>query len=95
MQRQQAIAERDAELFDFAGAVLAGRTVDNVLERLAGGEPFGASLAEGGGEVPFEPERHSQFLGIVPIAAAHDPQHSQARFAVTARSDSWHGGNVP
>jgi hypothetical protein len=83
--------DRDPEFFDFAGAVLTRRPMDDVLEGLAGDEPVGAAFTEGGGKIPLEPERHRQFLGIVPIAAAHDPQHPQTRFAVAARSDSGHG----
>ena len=95
MLLQDAIAEREAELFDLTGSVLTRSTVDEVFECLTRREPIGTPLAKRGGEVPFEPERHRQFLRVVPVAAPHDAQHPDPRLAVTARPDSRHSRTVP
>ena len=95
MPGQHTVAERETELLDFAAAVLARRSVDQVLEGLPGQQAVGPAVPERRREVPLEPERHRQLLGIVTVAAAHDAEHPQPRLSVTARADSGHAANVP
>ena len=95
MSTEYPVTDRNSKFFDFCGAVFARGAMDDVLDGFSRDKPVGAPLAKGGGEIPFEPERHRQFLGIMPIAAAHDPEHAEPRLTVAAGTDSGHGRNVP
>ena len=93
MPGQHALAEREAELLDFAGCRARGRSGGRGSSASRPGASRPAALAERRREVPFEPERHRQLLRIVAVAAPHDAEHPQPRFAVAAGADSGHAAN--
>ena len=92
MVLQHALAHRQPELLDLAGAEFARGACTRFLSASPGGRPS-ACRRESGREVSFEPERHGQLLGIVTIAAAHDAQHAKPGFAVAARFNPMHAPN--
>ena len=94
MCAEQALAEGHPESLDRGAGMLPGRGVDQALQRLAGDEPRRSALDERVGEVPFEPAGDGQVAGVVPIAPANDPQHAEVRLAVTAGTDTKHGGTI-
>ena len=59
-----------------------------------GTSPADRALDERLGEVPFEAAGDGQVTGVVPIAAANDPEHAEVRLAVTAGTDTKHGGTI-
>ena len=88
------MAHGEAELFDLARSVLACGPMDEILQRFAGRQSVSSPVAKCGREVSFEPERHRDLLGIVPIAAARDPEHPQPRFAMAAGANPMHAWNL-
>src|SRR4029453_5533492 len=93
MIAQDPMAECEAEFFDFARAVLARGAMDEILQRLARRQSVSLPLAKRRREVPFESERDREFLRIVAVPMSSQPEHAQARFAVTARPNPVHARN--
>jgi hypothetical protein len=93
MIAQDPIAEREAERFNLCRAVFACRAVHEILECFAGRQSVGLAVAKRRRKVSFEAERYTEFFGIVAIATASEPEHPEARFAMTARANAMHDGH--
>ena len=74
--------------------VLANDLMHERLEGLAGNDPVGAALEKCRGEFPLETNRDGEVARIVPIATAHDAQHTQPGFTLATRSQTRHRRTV-
>ena len=92
MPGEQALAERQTEALDLGAGMLRGRSrARGSSAPRRGASPADLPSTNASAKSPSKRQRDGQVPGVVPIAAADDPQHAELRFAVAAGADAEHG----